>query len=673
MMLRSMQVALLILVSLVAPAYVAAQMPPREECAAGQYIKRTNPIRALQDREVDAIQSAASEEIFVAEETNHITVLVEGDVEVGAEPSDSDIISPDTARNPCARLKRAHRATLRGLRNQGLSGTVDPLNGSIARRTECSCNAILRASAVPNDQYFSLEWGLHQSSDVDMNLPEAWNMCKGSSDVVVAVIDTGIDYRHPDLQNAMWRNPGEIAGNGRDDDGNGVVDDVYGYNAITSSGDPLDDAGHGTHVAGTIGASTDNGIGVAGVAWNTRLMAAKFLGSNGSGLLSDAIKSIDYIVNMKTRYGVNVKISNNSWGGGGYYSELEAAIARARDADILFVAAAGNSSIDMDASPQYPASYQVDNIISVAAVDANSNVATFSNYGGTTVSIAAPGVTIASTYPNGGYVYMNGTSMAAPNVSGALALLHAYRPTLNYLQMKNALLNSARHFESLNGKVVQKRFVDVLAMLQQAPNGGPTPTPTPVPPTPTATPTPTKTPTPTPTMTPTMIPTPVPGYYAVTGLVTVDGKGVAGARLTLHTAQGDTKAFTGPNGEYRIPNILGPLNITLSAAASGYTFSPVSTYLNSDQQYNFTGTVNKYPVGVNVKSTTGSGIPGVTIDAGSWGSATTDASGRAVFMVDYGASYSVAPSLEGYRFSSDVLEGSVYGGVERVFIALSDQ
>lgn len=642
-------------------------------CARGQYIKRRNHVAKLEEREVQAVEAAAFQELFVAEETQNNTLIVEGDAAVGEAPSLENTIPAEEAQSPCRRLKRAHRANLAGLRRDGIAGLVDPLNGSIARNVNCSCNSIVVASALPNDPMLNSEWGLNQSNDIDMNMPEAWNMCQGSSDVVVAVIDTGIDYNHPDLQDAMWRNPGEIAGNGIDDDHNGVVDDVYGYNAITNGGNPWDDYGHGTHVAGTIGASTNNGVGVAGVAWNTRLMAAKFLASNGSGYLSDAIKAIDYVTTMKKTYGVNVKITNNSWGGGGYISEMAAAITRARDAGILFVAAAGNSTINMDASPQYPASYAVDNVVSVAAVDSNGNIAYFSNYGATTVSIAAPGVSIASTYPGNQYQYLQGTSMAAPHVSGALALLQAYRPGLTYLEMKNTLLNSARTLSSLNGKVIGRRFVDALAMLQQAPVGGPTPTPT-IAPSPTNTPTPAPpTPTPTPTMTPTMTPIPVPGYFSVSGQVSFNGVGIPGARLVLHTSQGDTKAFAGPNGEYRIPNVLGPLNFSLTAAASGYTFSAVSGYLNANKQYDFQGSVNRYAVGVTVKGTDGAALPGVSIDAGKWGLSVTDASGRAVFMVDYGASYSLLPVLAGYQFSSTQLDGTVYGGVERVFIALDQQ
>lgn len=673
MLLRSTLSGLLLLTFVAAPLYADEGAPM--ECAKDQYLKKRHPVADLEAREVRAVEAAASEELFVAEETAYNTLIVGGDAAVGEAPSEEETVIPDRIHNPCARLKRAHRSALLELRRQGLSGIVNPNTSTIARNgnIQCECNGIIHASALPNDPMFYAEWGLNQSNDIDMNLPEAWNMCKGSSDVVVAIIDTGIDFNHPDLQAAMWRNPGEIAGNGIDDDGNGVVDDVYGYNAINSSGNPWDDQGHGTHVAGTIGAATDNGIGVAGVAWNTRLMGSKFLASNGSGYLSDAIKAIDYVTTMRKNFGINVKVTNNSWGGGGYYSALESAIVRARNAGILFVAAAGNSSINMDSSPQYPASYAVDNIISVAAVDSNGNLAYFSNYGSTTVSVAAPGVSIASTYPGNRYEYLQGTSMAAPHVSGALALLQAYRPGLTYLEMKNTLLNSARQLQSLNGKVIGKRFVNALAMLQQAPAGGPTPTPTPIPPTPTPAPTSTPTPLPTPTLTPTITPIPEPGDYNIGGQVAFNGVGIPGARLILETSQGQTKAFAGPNGEYRIPNVRGPLNFTLTAVASGYTFNSVSGYLNAHKQFDFSGQVNRYPVSVLVRSTQGAALPGVLIDAGSWGTATTDSGGRATFMVNYGASYSVVPSLSGQQFSSSQLDGTVYGPVDRVFIALPQE
>lgn len=643
-------------------------------CVEGQYVLRRNFAQPLHERAVEAVQEVSDKEVFVAEETGYATLLVEADSPLGEDIA-REHITRDESDSPCKRLERNQRAKLLTMRRRGMRGLVDLDAGTVNRKVECYCNAVLAANAdrTPNDLYLGYQWAVQQDNDVDMNLPQAWGMCTGSPSVVVAVIDSGIDYNHPDLNAAMWRNPGEVAGNGIDDDGNGVVDDVYGYNAINNGGDPWDDQGHGTHVGGTIGAVSDNGTGVAGVGWNVRLMAVKFLGSNGYGSLYDALKGIDYVTNMRVNYGVDVRVTNNSWGGGGYYPDLYNAIVRARNAGILFVAAAGNSSVNMDQSAQYPASYDVDNVIAVAAVDSSGAVASFSNYGATTVDIAAPGVAIASTYPGNRYVYLQGTSMAAPHVSGALALLQAYRPSLSMAQMRDALYASAKRLGTIGGKVILNRFVDAYALLlngQAAPTPGPTPTP--APPTATPTPRPTNTPTPTPTATPspTMTPTPIPGYYSLGGQVTANGTPIAGAQVQIQTAHTTVTVFTGPNGEYNIPNVLGPVNFTLTVSASGYSFSQVSGYLNSDRQYNFAAQTNVYTVGVTVKSVDGDGVPGVQINAGPLGSALTDASGRASFSVGYGSAYSFAPSQSGSTFSSNALDGVVWGPVERVIIAI---
>lgn len=269
-------------------------------------------------------------------------------------------------------------------------------------------NYIYSIHFIPNDPFFNQLWGLHNTGqtggtvDADIDAPEAWGIQTGSPDVVIGVIDTGVDYTHEDLTANMWMNLSEVPGNGIDDDGNGYIDDIYGINSITGSGDPMDDNGHGTHVSGTIGAVGDNGKGIAGVSHQVKIMALKFLNSEGSGYTSDAIECIQYAVNMKSK-DINIKGTNNSWGGGGYSQSLYDAIKALRDNDILFSAAAGNSSTDNDSKPFYPASYDLDNIISVAATDHNDNLASFSNYGATSVDVAAPGVNILSTLPGGGY------------------------------------------------------------------------------------------------------------------------------------------------------------------------------------------------------------------------------------------------------------------------------
>ncbi len=309
-------------------------------------------------------------------------------------------------------------------------------------------NAILRVQATPNDLDARL-WGLNNTgqtsgrADADIDAPEAWNTIKDASNVIVAVIDTGVDYRHPDLAANMWVNPGEIPGNGIDDDGNGYIDDVYGYDFANNDGDPMDDNSHGTHVSGTIGAVGNNSLGVVGVAWRTKIMALKFIGADGYGLTSDAINAILYAADM------GAKVANNSWGGlawdrGGvlYAKPLQDAIQTAADAGMLFVAAAGNDGTFTDEfSTAIPAGLPVSNIISVAATDHNDELAWFSNHGAVEVDIAAPGVNILSSVPNAGYDSYQGTSMASPHVAGAAALLFAQNPGITYHEVKAILMN----------------------------------------------------------------------------------------------------------------------------------------------------------------------------------------------------------------------------------------
>jgi subtilisin family serine protease len=322
----------------------------------------------------------------------------------------------------------------------------------------CSPNYILHVGTTPNDSRYGELWGMSSSDGIDA--PRAWSITTGSSDEVVGVIDTGIDYTHPDLAANVWSNPREVSGNGIDDDNNGYVDDVHGINAATNSGNPMDDNGHGTHVSGTIAAVGNNSNGVVGVNWNTKVVGAKFLSASGSGTLSDAIKAINYMVDLKNS-GVNIRVINNSWGGGGYSAVLNSAIERANDAGLIFVAAAGNESNDNDANPQYPSGYEMPNVVSVAAVDQEGNVASFSNYGTNTVDIAAPGVGILSTVPGGGYARYSGTSMATPHVAGALALLLGNEPGLTAAQAIARLYDSGKPMATLTGAVRTGRMLNL--------------------------------------------------------------------------------------------------------------------------------------------------------------------------------------------------------------------
>ncbi len=318
----------------------------------------------------------------------------------------------------------------------------------------------VQPALMPNDPRLSELWGLHNigqiagAMDADIDAPEAWDMQTGSASVVVAVIDTGIDYNHPDLAANMWTNPGETPGNGIDDDGNGYVDDVHGYDFYGRDADPFDDHGHGTHVAGTIAAVGDNGIGVVGVNWRARVMAVKFLGSGGSGYTSDAISSVLYATDM------GAKVLNNSWGGGGFSQALEDAIRTAHNAGVLFVAAAGNSNNNNDLTPHYPSSYAVPNVIAVAATDAYDGRAYFSSYGLNSVHLGAPGVGILSSVPAAGaaccsdpsgYKLLNGTSMATPHVAGAAALLLAHFADIGHVQTRDRLLAATDPVSSMSG------------------------------------------------------------------------------------------------------------------------------------------------------------------------------------------------------------------------------
>jgi serine protease len=316
----------------------------------------------------------------------------------------------------------------------------------------------VHAAVVPNDPSFGSLWGLDNTGQnggtagADIGAPTAWNSSTGTGRTIVAVIDTGVDYTHPDLAANMWRNPGEIPGNGIDDDHNGYRDDVYGYDFANNDPNPMDDNGHGTHVAGTIGAVGGNGIGVAGVDWHAKIMALKFLDSSGSGYLSDAVRALNYAVAN------GAKVLNNSYGGGGYDATMATAINNARAHGVIIVAAAGNDGTNNDTSPVYPANYAGDNLIAVAATDRNDRLATFSNYGHSTVDIAAPGVSIYSTLPGRRYGTYSGTSMATPHVTGALALVWDAHPNWTYRQVIDAVLNTADPVSSVGSAVAHGRL-----------------------------------------------------------------------------------------------------------------------------------------------------------------------------------------------------------------------
>jgi hypothetical protein len=335
---------------------------------------------------------------------------------------------------------------------------------------------IVHAVVEPNDPSYGVLWGMNNIgqtvngdpgiADADIDAPEAWDVFTGDPNFVIASIDSGVNYNHPDLAANRWTNPGEVAGNGIDDDGNGFVDDVYGYDFYNNDANPIDDNGHGTHTSGTFGGVGNNGTGVTGVNWQCKIMALKFLGAGGSGSTSGAIGCLDYAV------AEGCKVSNNSWGGGGFSSAFSTALSNARTAGHLFVAAAGNAGTNNDSSPFYPASYTQDNVIAVASTTNNDARSSFSNYGATSVDIGAPGSTIYSTYGSG-YAYLDGTSMATPHVAGVAALVWGANPTWTYSQVRSQLFTSARPISALNGLCVTGGVVNAASAVGGGGGGGP--------------------------------------------------------------------------------------------------------------------------------------------------------------------------------------------------------
>lgn len=323
-------------------------------------------------------------------------------------------------------------------------------------------NYIRRASAtIPNDQFFHQQWALHNTgtfaggtAGADIKAVQAWDIHTGNGEIVIAVLDTGIDFNHADLSGNIWINTGEIPNNGIDDDGNGKIDDWRGWNFVSNNNNPIDDDGHGTFVSGIIGAKGNNFIGIAGVMWNVKIMPLKFLDNTGSGTVANEITAIQYAISK------GAKIINASYSGSSHSQAERDAVAAANSAGILFMAAAGNGGNDdigdnNDFFPEYPASYNLPNIVSIAATDQNDRRASFSNFGLNSVHVAAPGVYILSTIPTSiqpsGYFFLSGTSASTPHVAGLAGLLYSYYTHFTPSQIRSTILRYVDVLPSLSG------------------------------------------------------------------------------------------------------------------------------------------------------------------------------------------------------------------------------
>lgn len=321
----------------------------------------------------------------------------------------------------------------------------------------------------PHDPQFGDQWALANSGQrggkegADISATLAWAITTGRDSVVVAVLDSGVDYKHEDLVGNIWVRPSSMAPY-RDDD-LGTIDDLRGFNAIDNASDPMDDNGHGTHCAGIIGAEGENEVGIAGVNWKVKIMPLKFMNAGGFGTTKDAIEAINYVIERK-KAGVNVRIISASWGSTQKSRALEEIIRKAYENDILFVAAAGNASTNNDRSPHYPSNYNVANVISVAALDRNDQLARFSNYGPKSVAIAAPGAEILSTWLGDAYEEKSGTSMATPVVSGVAALIIAENPRISVDDLRKRILASVDPLPALKGKILSGGRINAAKALE---------------------------------------------------------------------------------------------------------------------------------------------------------------------------------------------------------------
>jgi subtilisin family serine protease len=346
-------------------------------------------------------------------------------------------------------------------------------------------------AATPNDPMFSLLWGLQNKGQngglplADIAAVPAWSVTTGTRSVVVGVVDTGIDYNHPDLKPNVWTAPVAFTVQFGPNDKLTCAAGTHGYDAIANTCNPMDQNGHGTHVSGTIGAAGDNSAGVAGVNWAVSMMGLRFMDASGKGTVANAIRAIQFAIQVKAALPnlAGIRVLSNSWGGSGNSQALLDAINQANTAGILFVAAAGNDGVNMDAMPSYPGAYRSANVVTVAATDNTDTLASFSNYGSSTVDLGAPGVNIASTYPNSSYASMSGTSMATPHVAGAAALVLAACTSLDTATLRATLVRNVDAVGGLATKTVSGGRLNVYKAVSACATGSvtpPTKTPPPV-------------------------------------------------------------------------------------------------------------------------------------------------------------------------------------------------
>jgi subtilisin family serine protease len=514
-------------------------------------------------------------------------------------------------------------------------------------------NWIYEHQATSNDPYYTNGslWGMYGDGTSPVNqygsqAGEAWAAgATGKSSVYVGVIDEGIQYTHPDLAANGWVNPYETV-NGKDDDGNGYIDDVRGWDFVTNDSTIYDGGpqgrldAHGTHVTGTIGASGGNAAGVVGINWNIRYISCKFLGKNG-GTTANAVKALNYLTGMKTRHGLNIVACNNSWGGGGYSQSLHDAIIRAAKADILFVAAAGNSTSNNDVKASYPSNYDTtvgtttetaasyDSVIAVASITNLGTISSFSNYGAITVDIGAPGSTIYSTLPFNRYGAYSGTSMATPHVTGAAALFASTRNGASARTIKAAILASAIPTASLSGKTVTGGRLNVGSLLS-----------------------------------------------GIVGQVTDASNGNPVAGVTVQVVGTSTSATTNSGGYYELDS-LTPGNYNLSLAPSGFEPQTSSvTVVNgapTTKDWSLAhGSATVYGVVTDSVTTLPIANASVTLTGLSGGTTTTNSNGYYSFSNLLSDNYTVGVSVDGYTGqSTNSFSLSAGGSSEQNFALVS--